>query len=280
MANWGYGPLEGDLALDVYEEFMRLYDAGEEALQVKEIIRSTWLPDVTGCQDKIAFFSATALALWETGCIRLPDIDELELALQTRPPLSDPMEEAVYSKAMGAFRSNLKLTPKRIRPRRKPRIPRAPILDLGDCICYSLGDEMYGGATVTRLNASAGLAPSYRLVPIRYACNLSPTLADFQRREWIMSDLSRRRREVANSMWGSGRVEDWADRPYHIWVEHRELKKLRGIWQPIGKIEIGPLDPTQSAAQDSDRDINGDSWVGETFGSFDSLITASKSFTN
>lgn len=153
MANWGYGPLEGDLALDVYEEFMRLYDAGEEALQVKEIIRSTWLPDVTGCQDKIAFFSATALALWETGCIRLPDIDELELALQTRPPLSDPMEEAVYSKAMGAFRSNLKLTPKRIRPRRKPRIPRAPILDLGDCICYSLGDEMYGGATVTRLNA-------------------------------------------------------------------------------------------------------------------------------
>jgi len=195
MGTWGYGPLEGDAAQDVYQEFMSLYDAGAEPLCAKEELHRLWGADITSSSDHLSFLAAMALALWECGVIADAEITELEKALDDRQLCEDPQEEAIYRKATDKFLRKLRSPPGRIRQRRKPKPPRAPLLNVGDCISYAVGDGKFGGAVTTTLNTIEGRTNTYRLVPICYAGSSPPVHQDFEGRNWIIEDLSRKRKE-------------------------------------------------------------------------------------
>jgi len=276
---WDFGPLDNDTAQDVYQEFMRLYDAGQEARAIREVLVSDWEPEAVGEWERVHFFSGLVFALWECGAANNSDIVELERMLNDRPSLQDVMDERVLAAASIKLIEKLRSPPKRIRTRRKRPPPRAPLLVVGDCIAFSLGEGAFGGAVVTNLNIRDGRASGYRLVPMEYIGPTVPDARDFERRNWIIEDFSAERRASAswNSMWHSRENMNYSDRPYHIWIEHSEVKKEKGkLYRLVCRISIGPDDPINSVPQDKSPSDIGYNWVGARSGQLASLIETTK----
>ncbi len=80
MAIDGVKIIDSDLANDVYNEFMDLYDANMDFSEIKSKI-DLWRNAELDAIDFEIFISAYALALWETGFLTNDVIDEVNQVL-------------------------------------------------------------------------------------------------------------------------------------------------------------------------------------------------------
>src|SRR5882762_2733257 len=100
MAIDGIKIIDSDLAHDVYNEFMDLYDANVEIDKIREKIE-TWRPELLDDIEFEIFITSYGLALWETGNLSEDVCNEIKVAVSKGAGVTMFLEEVNEKEAKG-----------------------------------------------------------------------------------------------------------------------------------------------------------------------------------
>ena len=119
MAIDGTGIIDSDLAHDIYNEFMDLYDAGLFIDEIRKRIYQ-FKDELSDNLELEIFYSVLCHALWEIGELLETDYKELENYYENEQGLNEwkKLGSGIYSERKKTLQSQLK---KLSKPRSKPR---------------------------------------------------------------------------------------------------------------------------------------------------------------
>lgn len=150
MGTWGVAILSDDLAKDVYDEFMEMYDDGLHLGEIRLELEKAYLP--LEDDEEAVFYLALAKAQWECKGLdedifaKITEIVESETGMESWKAQG----EAMYKKRLKVIKDFLnKLTTIKEKPRTRRRITKAEaVFEPGDCLTFKLQDGTFGGALV------------------------------------------------------------------------------------------------------------------------------------
>lgn len=270
MGHWGTDLLAGDAAVDAYEAFLEAYDKGGDPSEIRRVIAEEARATSSSSLELAAFLAGLSNAQWKCGVLSAEDLEHLKEAIGGIDDFLDPAEERSLKVSSARLIAKLSAPTKLTRKRKIEKLPSGASLEPGDCVAVCVGD-FFGAAMVTRILVSRGKR-WHRMVPLNYLEPHPPSRPDFDRRNWIIEDLSKERRRAAQDMWGGMKAEDWLDRPSHAWVTGADLKRSRAHWSVVCNLPIRPDDPVRSTPMDESGETAQERWIGETFGSWSGLL--------
>jgi hypothetical protein len=253
MAIDGTKIIDSDLARDVYIEFMDLYDADAEIVEIKqkiERIRNTVLDDA---EEFEIFITAYALALWETGNLSAEIFDEVQQAINKGAGAVMWLEEygeteaQQRQKVLEKFLKKISTPKKTPRKRKKYKKITNFIFQIDDVVTFQLKDQSYRAAILLNIEQYRGNC-SYWFISTSYMHENKPTELDIKSSSIFIHKVGcGLDRETVKQM-QSGIEKFWAlDKRFSIpftiglvihALEHKDLLKFKEKFEVVGKIKI------------------------------------------
>ncbi len=231
MGSWGTGILADDFACDVYDEYLRRYNEGEEHRAILAALMTEHDDGLTDLDDGPVFWLAVAKAQWECGALGRQVLARVRRIVREGQGLerwedAGPQLLKKRQAALAKFLETIAQPKAKPRRRHKPR-PKRAIYEPGACLAMKLPDGDYGGVLVLAADVEGPSAQGSNLVGLlRYKSSAKPTLAEFERREWL---------RLTHHNWGGWEAVIWCIRQGHRKVAH--------LFEPVGNIALRPDDP-------------------------------------
>ena len=160
MGTWGTGIIDDDAASSVYENYLDLYDAKKNHLEIRTEIESTFIDYKNDEDDQFGFWFGLAKAQWECGSLQkdvhqvVNDLIISGSALENWKNRSDDYSDLSSRKRkLNQFiRTISKEKSKPRKPKKYRFIPAC--FTPGDCLTFKTNDGRYGAALVLEVDNS------------------------------------------------------------------------------------------------------------------------------
>lgn len=221
----GAGILASDLAHDVYNEILDLYDAGVPLPELRARI-AEYKHSLDGDLDREIYLAACAKGFWEIGHLQAKIKSDLSRLIERRTSLVlwEPTLAKARKTVLLKLIRQIAMPRANPRPRKKYAIIQAKLFSVGDCLEFTASDEVHHGV-VCRVLEYRGVCEYAILVMER--CTKS-TVNSFRTGKYyghlVPSSFSQR-----GFFFG----------PFVIRAEHRMLKRANNPFRIVGRV---PLD--------------------------------------
>ena len=227
MGQWGTAIKDNDAFSDIYSEFFKLYNEGEQPVDISQkILSDNWEMLEIESENHSLWF-ALSLAQWETKSLDKKVLlmvegiilsgDDLKLWYELGASDQDIKKRKIV---LAKFLEKIKSDRPKAKPRKRPRL-KTPIFSTGDCVVFKLKTENYGGAIIIATDSNPETA--YNLVATtRLNKEYKPTIKDFENVEILVCNFGQ-----------------WQDRPDIAWHSPDLFyKRYSGIYEVVGSISI------------------------------------------
>lgn len=181
MGTWGVGILSDDLAKDVYDEFMELYDDGLSLFDIRSKIEDSF--QNMDEEETHLFTLALAKAQWECQALDKDILDRVRYIVQNEIGFESWKKEgiAAYNKRariLNEFLNTIQIPKEKPRKRRKITKAEAPY-EPGSCLTFKLLDGSYGGALVVGKDNSHKTEGFNAVAILDLSSNTKPVIEQF-----------------------------------------------------------------------------------------------------
>jgi hypothetical protein len=179
MAIDGLKIIDSDLAHDVYNEFMDLYDAKVDIDTIRQKIE-TWRSEVVGDVEFEIFITSYGLALWETGNLLENIFLEIEAAIEKGAMAKMFLEEADVKASDGRQKELKRLWTKLGSPKKNPRKRKSYkkitdfLIPVDSIVAFRLPDKTFGAAIILNIDQHRGYC-KYNFALLPYLALEKPT---------------------------------------------------------------------------------------------------------
>ncbi len=148
MAIDGTKIIDSDLAHDVYNEFVDLYDAGVEVIEIRKKL-DIWRSQALDDEEYEIFITVYALALWEIGELDDNTLREVRETIAKRSGYNMWLEESgladaqARDKALNRFLTKISIPKKTARKRKPYKKVGKQVFDDDDVIMFQMPDGSY-----------------------------------------------------------------------------------------------------------------------------------------
>ena len=186
MATDGVKIIDGDLARDVYEQIMDLYDSEASVETIKNEI--PFVKDDYGLDTDFyheIFVTAYALAFWEIGELTEEILEEVKRVIDLKAGVKLWTEEYAESEGKKRQKELDKLLKKisqpnqKVRKRKKYRIIKNLYFQPDDVLTFQLSDKNYYAVVCAKVTQQRGQC-TYDLVATTYKGLTKPTIEDLK----------------------------------------------------------------------------------------------------
>lgn len=252
MAIDGTKIIDSDIAHDIYNEFMDLYDADVDIVEIKNKIE-TRRNDIFDEAEFEIFITAYALALWETGNLTA------EILFETRKTVADGTGVKMWFEESGEAdakrrereleRFLRKISTPKDKPRKRKKYKKITnfLFEIDDIVTFQLQDKFYRAAILLNIFQYRNQCV-YQFTPTSYMQSEKPT-------ESMIKDCSVFIRKIGSGLdretvkkMQPGIEKFWvSDKSFSIpftigfvldGVEHKDLLKFKEKFEVIGKAKI------------------------------------------
>lgn len=201
MAIDGTGIIASDLASDVYNEFMDLYDVG--TLTTEEICKKLFEENKDFFDDALdeeIFYSVMCKATWEIGDLQTEYYEKLKSIYSTESGLEiwKTLGEGLYPKRKKVLEKLIeKLSVPKEKPRKRHKYKTIEnfLFEVGDCLCYKSLDGKYIPLFVYKISQYRGHC-TYWMGIIDYSKNEMPKMKDFINGKFICHDVGSKKKLI------------------------------------------------------------------------------------
>lgn len=225
MGTWGTTISSDDTYLDIYGEFFKLYNKGNEVNDItKYLIESNqeYIKDPES-HDSNCFWFALANAQWECKKLQSDIFLRVKTIIENDHDLHfwSDLDKLKRKNALNTFLEKISSE----RPKPKPRTKaKPPLFQKGDCVTFKLSNGNFGGAVIleayiTEDELSLNLAAATRI-------NLQekPVLEDFINSEVLIVNF-----QFENDKQAFQKID---------WLFPFGKKKVKQLTEVIGRIEV------------------------------------------
>lgn len=251
MAIDGIKIIDSDLAHDVYNEFIDLFDANVHIDEIRKKM-DTWRQEELDDVEREIFITSYALALWETGNLTEEIYNEVkrEVAKGAGPKMF--LEEFGERESKTRQKELDKLLLKLGGPNPKPKKRRTYkkvtnfLFDVDSLVTFKMPDDTYRAAIMFGIDQYRGNC-NYQFTPTAYSAATKPTIPDIKNGKVFIHKIgSGYDRETVKAMqpgiekfWKNDQVE----MPFTIGVpihaiEHKDLIKFKDQFEVMGIVKI------------------------------------------
>lgn len=188
MATDGVKIIDGDLAHDIYNEFMELYDAGDDVESIKEKLGNR---DAEFDEFELEVYVTTyALALWEIGALaddifqKAKEIVSREIGVRIWLEEAGEKESLRRKKVLHEFINKISKPNSKPRKRKKYRTVQNHIFGVGEVLAFALPDRGYRVTLVGGMLNQKGKC-YYQFNMLTYKSMLKPSLSDALKAEIV-----------------------------------------------------------------------------------------------
>ncbi len=252
MAIDGTKIIDGDLAHDVYNEFMDLYDANVEIAEIKRKIEKWRNEDLDEVEFEI-FITAYALTLWETGNLTEDIFDEVQKTVNKGAGAAMWLEECGEfeakdrQKVLEKFLKKITVSKKTPRKRKKYKKITNFIFQTDDIVAFQLPDKSYRAAILSNVEQYRGNC-IYEFTPTSYMSEDKPTVSAIKNSSVFVNKIGCGGSRESVKQKQPGIEKFWSlDYEYSIpfiiglaifGIEHKDLLKFKKSFEVIGKLKI------------------------------------------
>ena len=224
----GPGILASDLAHDVYNEILDLYDSGVPISNIRSRI-ATYEESFANDLDREIYLAASAKAYWEIGHLTETLRSELSRLVKSETSLALWAESADKHLANARKTALLRLLRKIAEPNRKPRprkkYPkiRTKLYSVGDCLQLAIAGKVYRGVVC-------------KILEYRGQCEYAVLVMEPDTRSSTESFKSGKYygRRIPSTLDKRGYIYG----PHVIRLEHRMLVRAGNPFKIVGHIEL------------------------------------------
>jgi hypothetical protein len=252
MAIDGVKIIDSDLAHDVYNEFMDLYDANVEIDKIKEKIE-TWRSEVVDDVELEIFITSYALALWETGNLTEEIYDEVTNNVSKGAGPKMFLEEMNEKESKARQKELDKLITKIGNPKAKPRKRKTYkkvtnfLFEIDSLVTFKMPDDTYRAAIMFSIDQYRGNC-NYQFTPTAYSGLKKPNESDIKKGQVFIHKIGcEYDRETVKAM-QPGIEKFWKTdvkfgMPFTIGVpiyaiEHKDLINFKDQFEIVGSVKI------------------------------------------
>ncbi len=223
----GAGMLESDLAHDVYNEILDLYDADASVERIKEQV-ALYEAEIDTAQDSEIYLAASAKAFWEIGHLDRKLLERLHLLVESGESLR---QWSAIDAALGAARKRvltrlllqIAVPRKSVRKRKKYKKIQAKLFSLGDCLQLEVRGAIYRGV-VCKIAEYRGVCEYMMLVMAADTVSSSDGFAN----SYYYGH------KIGSTLHAGGSISG----PHVIRVDHRLLMRSGNPFRVVGKVAL------------------------------------------
>jgi hypothetical protein len=252
MAIDGVKIIDSDLAHDVYNEFMDLYDANVEVDKIREKVES-WRSEISDDVEHEIFITSYALALWETGNLTEEIYSEVKSTVVKGAGPKMFLAEMDDKESKARQKELDKLISKLGNPKPKPRKRKTYkkvsnfLLEVDSLVTFKMPDNSYRAAIMFSIDQYRGNC-NYQFTPTAYSDFNKPTVSDIKKGKAFIHKIGcGYDRETVKAM-QPGIEKFWkTDKkfgipftigvPIHA-IEHKDLINFKDQFEVIGSVKI------------------------------------------
>lgn len=252
MAIDGTKIIDGDLAHDVYSEFMNLYDADFDITEIKQKVEK-WQDETLDDADFEIFITAYALALWETGNLTDNVFNKVQQAI------SKGAGEAMWLEECGEFEAKQrqkelekflkKISSPKKTPRKRKKYKKITdfIFQIDDIVAFQLPDYSYRASILFKIEQYRGNC-TYWFTPTSFMHKDKPTEFAIKSGSVFVNKIGCVYGKETVKQMQPGIEKIWAlDNKFSIpfkiglvihGIRHKDLLKFKEKFEVIGKAKI------------------------------------------
>src|SRR3989344_1172703 len=256
MATDGTKIVDGDLAHDIYGEFMDLYDSGANVDLIKTKIEK-WRTEIFDDHEKEVFITTYALALWETGNLTEEILNETKETVNKGAGVKMWLEESgekdslLRKKELENFLVKISAPKEKVRARKKYTKIKNFIFEMDDVLAFMGNDNFYYACILKEIFQHKGNC-MYYLTPTTYKDLLKPSVKELEKCSVVGKMMPAsgsynfdESMKVLQEQ-GSDAHEKWLtknSKSFYITldaltVEHKDFIKFADKFECIGKLPI------------------------------------------
>lgn len=233
MGTWGRGILSDDFARDIYDDYVRAFNRGEERDQITQRLIAANAHGIDDPDEGPVFWLALAKAQWDTGPVDdqlLAQVEDLAASDRGLDRWREAGEKELAKRraAVAEFAARLRVPNAAPRKRSPPKFVRAPFRR-GTCLAILLPDGQFGAAIVLRAREGVESYGLNLVAALHYKSGAKPGAHDFEAREWLA---------LTHHKFDGG--------PLLSWCVKRGFRGVRKRLQPAGETELRHSDPGES----------------------------------
>lgn len=188
MGTWGNNILDDDLARDIYDNYLDLFDTDISSVEALKQLEKTFASSLKCPDEAHLFWLAIAQAQWDCGCLDKEVKTSVERIITGGEGLELWKEagKSVLEKRQVVLAKFLaKLEHPNPKPRRKKTRPKAVSpFALGDCLSIQLVNNKFAAAIITRCESTP--STSYQIFSILdYYADSPPPAGAFLKPHWL-----------------------------------------------------------------------------------------------
>lgn len=225
MGTWGTAILRDDLARDVNQDYLDLYDDGLAHPAIVKKLRHKYAAELKDSDDAPLFWLALAKAQWECGALEQAVLNRVLRIIERGQGLErwrarDAQALAKRKETLERFGQQIQLP--NAKPRKRHKVRRhPPIYEAGDCLSIRLTNGNYGAAIVLAADDSHRTEGMNLVGLLNYQSQELPTTMVFRKRRWL---------------------HRW-EAPATYWLLARSYKPVAVSFERVGQTKIRARDP-------------------------------------
>lgn len=226
MGTWGTGISSNDTFCDVYDDFFKYYNEGDEPQNILKKLISEYHETLSINEDFTNFWFAIAKAQWECKSLDEKVFDKVKWIIEEDIDLNiwknlDASDKDLKErkKVLNKFLNTLKTEKEKPKTRKKIKV-QTPIFEKGNCLSLKLNNGNYGGALVLESLISSEV--SLNLIAFtRINQKTKPTIEDIRNSELLIKNFGK-----------------WRNEYFVEWFFPNGFRKVKDLFEVIGEIKI------------------------------------------
>jgi hypothetical protein len=231
MGTWGKAILSDDEARDVYDAYIRAYNAGGEPSEITRELIATSAEQIEDSDDGPIFWLALAKAQWDVGALDADVASRIEGIVAGGAGLdrwaeAGPRQLAKRKGVLTEFLEQLRRPNPNPRKRKPPKFVKS-VFRPGDCLAMTLADGSYGAAIVLAAGEGFDAYGTNLIGTLKFKSVEKPTQDVFERRQWLQ--LTHHANRGA---------------PWITWCFRTGFRKFAPLFEVVASTPLQPSDPT------------------------------------
>lgn len=230
MGAWGNGIMDNDTSSDIYEDFIELYNEGEDPNNISKSLIKDNQELIENPDDCNNFWFALALAQWETKSLNSVVFDKVKVIIESEKDLTvwrelDADEADIKKRKIVLQKFLEKLQSERKRPKQRQKqkpVIGHPIFPKGTCITFKLDNGNFGGAIVLDEHEDLKLGGKNYIATTKINQPYKPTIQDIEKSELLINNFF-----PSNNP--NGEI---------IWYSSDSYNEYEGLFEIIGQIKV------------------------------------------
>jgi hypothetical protein len=244
--------IDSDLAYDIYNEFIDLYDSGMDVEDIKKKIEK-WQSELFDDVEVELYITAYALALWETGNLTESILCDVKQSIEKGASIrmwEDGNDEKIAisrRKELNKFITKISIPKEQPRQRKKYKKISNYIFQIDDIVTFQAIDGNYYASILTRIDQYRGHC-HYRFTPTDYCKKEKPIIKNIINGNILGNKIGSLLDKEILKYKQPGIEKLWkADKQFKIsfiigletiGIEHKDLVRFSDMFEVIGNISL------------------------------------------